>query len=469
MSRVVDRAGVVVWLGIALCLTSLLLLFRQRITPAAAAPLAFVDISVAVALGVMGLAILIARRIGRPAQSSSENERAGFVMETFQRVLRTLKDKETDLDRLRAEAVSRAERVERYNENILRSIPSGVITCDPRGTITTFNVAAERILGRSAGDVVGNPCDQIFGEASPIAAMVGRSLAEQVPISRRQWNFLRGSGRRCVGLSSALLRDQADRVIGVTVVFTDLTEIQRLEEQVESERRLSVLGEMSAGIAHEFRNYMGTILGWVKLLAKRLPEGDSGGQMVEAIIRELSAMQRLIDDLLAFGRDLEPQREPLSLRELIKEATSLRPARSDVRVNVTVSPGVPSEVNWDHTLVRQAVKNLVQNAIEAMPEGGAVTVEATVSSGQPNAIDLVVGDTGVGIPAEFLDRIFLPFFTLKAKGHGLGLALVHKIVLAHGGRIHVTSREGAGTTFTVTMPVLATGSNRRGDRLDEAA
>jgi signal transduction histidine kinase len=138
-------------------------------------------------------------------------------------------------------------------------------------------------------------------------------------------------------------------------------------------------------------------------------------------------------------------------------------------VNVTVSPGVPSEVNWDHTLVRQAVKNLVQNAIEAMPEGGAVTVEATVSSGQPNAIDLVVGDTGVGIPAEFLDRIFLPFFTLKAKGHGLGLALVHKIVLAHGGRIHVTSREGAGTTFTVTMPVLATGSNRRGDRLDEAA
>ncbi len=469
MSRFVDRAGVVVWLGIALCLTSLLLLFRQRITPAAAVPLTFVGISVAVALGAMGLAILIARRIGRPAQSSSENERAGFVMETFQQVLRTLKDKETDLDRLRAEAVSRAERVERYNENILRSIPSGVITCDPRGTITTFNVAAERILGRSAGDVVGNPCDQVFGEASPIAAMVGRSLTERVPISRQQWNFLRGTDRRCVGLSSALLRDQDDRVIGVTVVFTDLTEIKRLEEQVESERRLSVLGEMSAGIAHEFRNYMGTILGWVKLLAKRLPESDSGGPMVEAIIRELSAMQRLIDDLLAFGRDLEPQRKSLNLRELIKEAASLRPARSDVRVNVTVSPGVPSEVNWDHTLVRQAVKNLVQNAIEAMPEGGAVTVEATLSSGQPNAIDLVVGDTGVGIPAEFLDRIFLPFFTLKAKGHGLGLALVHKIVLAHGGRIHVTSREGGGTTFTVTMPVLATGSNRRGDRLDEAA
>ena len=469
MSRFVDRAGVVVWLGIALCLTSLLFLFRQRITPAAAAPLAFVDISVAVALGIMGLAILIARRIGRPAQSSSENERAGFVMETFQRVLRTLKDKETDLDRLRAEAVSRAERVERYNENILRSIPSGIITCDPRGTITTFNVAAERILGRAAGDVVGNPCDRIFGEASPIAAMVGRSLAEQVPISRRQWNFLRGTDRRCVGLSSALLRDQDDRVIGVTVVFTDLTEIQRLEEQVESERRLSVLGEMSAGIAHEFRNYMGTILGWVKLLAKRLPKGDSGGPMVEAIIRELSAMQRLIDDLLAFGRDLEPQREPLNLRELIKEATSLRPARSDVRVNVTVAPGVPSEVNWDHTLVRQAVKNLVHNAIEAMPEGGAVTVEATVSSGQSNAIDLAVGDTGVGIPAEFLDRIFLPFFTLKANGHGLGLALVHKIVLAHGGRIHVTSREGAGTTFTVTMPVLATSSSRRGGRLSKAA
>jgi two-component system sensor histidine kinase FlrB len=140
-----------------------------------------------------------------------------------------------------------------------------------------------------------------------------------------------------------------------------------------------------------------------------------------------------------------------------------------VHVNVTIAPGVPSEVNWDYTLVRQAVKNLVHNAIEAMPEGGTVTVEATVSSGQPNAIDLAVGDTGIGIPAEFLDRIFLPFFTLKANGHGLGLALVHKIVLAHGGRIHVTSREGAGTTFTVTMPVLATGSNQRDDRFSEAA
>jgi PAS domain S-box-containing protein len=471
MPRFLGRAGVVGWLGVALCLASLLLVFRAAVAPTSpvAEPLAFVDLSVAVVLGVIGVAILIARRAGRHAPSSPEHSRAGFVMETFQRLLRDLKEKETDLDRLRAEAVSRAERVERYNENILRSIPSGVITCDSQGIITTFNLAAERILGRAAGDVVGNPCDQVFGETSPIAAMVGRSVAERVPISRQQWNFLRGADRRCVGLSSALLRDQADRVIGVTVVFTDLTEIQRLEEQVESERRLSVLGEMSAGIAHEFRNYMGTILGWVKLLAKRLPEGDSGGPMVEAIIRELSAMQRLIDDLLAFGRDLEPQREPLSLRELLKEAASLRPARSDVRVTVTISPEAPSEVNWDHTLVRQALKNLVQNAAEAIPEGGAVTVEATVSSGQSNAIDLAVSDTGVGIPAEFLDRIFLPFFTLKAKGHGLGLALVHKIVLAHGGRIHVTSREGVGTTFTVTMPVFAAASSRRGGRLSEAA
>jgi signal transduction histidine kinase len=272
-----------------------------------------------------------------------------------------------------------------------------------------------------------------------------------------------------VGLSSALLRDRAGNIIGAAVVFTDLTEIKRLEAQVESEHRLSVLGEMSAGIAHEFRNYMGAILGWSKLLAKQLPEGTSGRPMVEAIMHELSVMQHLIDDLLAFGRDLEPQRQPLEFREFLKEAATLRPGRPGVQVRVTIAPAVPRDVEWDLTLMRQALKNLIQNAAEAMPEGGTVTVEVTVGDAEPAAIELVIGDTGCGIPAQFMDRIFLPFFTLKAKGHGLGLALVHKIILAHRGSIRVRSREGAGTTFTLTIPVTAATSTGHRSRLIEAA
>lgn len=457
-----------------LCGAFLVLVFRHGIAPAspAAQPLTLIEITVAVALGIIGLAAIIARRVGRRGRSSrnpAEDDRAGFVMDTFQHVLQELKEKETDLGRLRAEAEARTEQVESYHENILRSIASGVITSDSRGIITTFNAAAERILGRRGGEVIGRPCGQVWGDASPITTMVSRSLAERTPFSRQEWDFLRGSERVCVGLSSALLRDRADNIIGAAVVFTDLTEIKRLEEQVESEHRLSVLGEMSAGIAHEFRNYMGAILGWSKLLAKQLPEGNSGRPMVEAIMHELSVMQHLIDDLLAFGRDLEPQCQPLEFREFLKEAATLRPGRPGVQVRVTIAPAVPRDVEWDLTLMRQALKNLIQNAAEAMPDGGTVTVEVTVEDAEPAAIELVIGDTGGGIPAQFMDRIFLPFFTLKAKGHGLGLALVHKIILAHRGSIRVRSREGAGTTFTLTMPVTAATSTGHRSRLNEAA
>ncbi|MBI3606431.1 MAG: PAS domain S-box protein [Nitrospirae bacterium] len=474
MQRFFDRPGSVVWLGIILCVAFLVLVFHRGIEPAspAARPLTLIEVTVAVALGAIGLAVIIARRFGRggrSSQSPSEDERAGFVMDTFQHVLQELKEKETALGRLRAKAEARAERVESYHENILRSIASGVITSDSRGIITTFNVAAERILGLRSGEVIGRPCGQVLGETSPITTMVSRSLEERTHFSRQEWDFLRGTERVCVGLSSALLRDRAETIIGAAVVFTDLTEIKRLEEQVESEHRLSVLGEMSAGIAHEFRNYMGAILGWSKLLAKQLPEGTSGRPMVEAIMHELSIMQHLIDDLLGFGRDLEPQRQPLEFREFLKEATTLRPCRPGIQVGVTIAPAVPHEVEWDLTLMRQALKNLVQNAAEAMPEGGTVTVQVAVADAKPAAIELVVGDTGVGIPAQFMDRIFLPFFTLKATGHGLGLALVHKIVLAHQGSIRVRSHEGAGTTFTLTMPVTGATSTGHRSRLNQAA
>jgi len=459
------RTGSLTLLGVLLALAVLVFTLHQgaRATGGSAGTLALAGISVTVLLSVVGVAVFMARRLVRrpgsrqtsvrPVAATARDERAGFVMETFEQVLSDLKNKESDLKRLQAEAVARAEQVESYNEDILRSIASGVITCDSHGAITTFNAAAERILGHQAREVIGRGCDRVFGTESPIAAMVEQSLNERTSISRREWSFSRGADRKWVGFSSTLLRDKADRVIGATIVFTDLTEIKRLEEQVEAERRLSILGEMSAGIAHEFRNYMGTIRGWSKLLANRLPDQDAGRPMAEAIIRELDVMQRLIEDLLAFGRDLQPQREPVPLRRLLDEAAKVIADVPNARLGLTVAPEVPENVVWDGTLMRQAVKNVIQNAAEAMPDGGCVTIDVTCLPLRPGWIELAITDTGVGISQEYLPRIFLPFFTRKAKGHGLGLALVQKIVLAHQGHIRVHSEEGVGTTFFINVPV----------------
>lgn len=423
--------------------------------PMAERAVSAVDLAIVVGLVAVGVAAALFRWWSRASQvPGPDDSRAGFVMQTFQEVLRQLKEKEAELEHLRARAVARAEDVESYHQNILRSIASGVITCDPAGRITTFNAAAERILGYESAQVVGRTCGEVFGDDSPIPEMVKRSLDRLTPISRREWRFARGSDRAWVGLSSALLRDRSEGLIGVALVFTDLTEIKRLEERVESERRLALLGEMSAAIAHEFRNSMGTIQGWAKLLGKRVDADATARPMVDAVVRELGVMQRLIDDLLAFGRRMEPHREQVELRTLVYENVTAQPDRPDVVLEIEWDTKVPDTVQWDPTLMRQVLRNLVQNAVEAMPDGGrmrlVVALAATTHS--PSAVEISLSDTGVGIPAQHRERIFDPFFTLKARGHGLGLALVRKIVTAHGGQITVRSTEGSGTTFCLTIP-----------------
>lgn len=429
------------------------------------------DLSIVVGLGVLAVAAVLFRRWGRSSSPPSGHDegRAGFVMQTFQEVLRQLKDKEAELEHLRALAVARAEDVESYHQNILHSIASGVITCDATGRITTFNAAAERILGREAVQIVGLTCHEVFGGESPITEMVRRSVDTLTPISRQEWRFARGNDRVSVGFSSALLRDRSGGLIGAALVFTDLTEIKRLEERVEAERRLALLGEMSAAIAHEFRNSMGAIQGWTKLLGKHVGADTSARPMVDAIVRELGVMQRLIDDLLAFGRRMEPQCQRVDLRELVTESVTAPADRPDVRLDVSWDPQSPAVVRWDPTLMRQVLKNLVQNAVEAMPDGGHLRLAVSPSCTDPAEVEFVVSDTGIGIPNEYRDRIFDPFFTLKARGHGLGLALVRKIVIAHGGRITVQSTEGAGTTFRLTIPTQGRQATEPAAPLDQAA
>ncbi|MEO6667312.1 MAG: ATP-binding protein [Nitrospiria bacterium] len=461
MRRGVERAGSLAWLGVICGVGLLVVLIRRgQVLPAGAdRPLALIELSLILMLAGLAVTVLVGRAWRRGISPSRRTDTGpGFVMHTFQGLLHELKTKETRLESLRANAVARAEQVESYYENILRSIASGVITCDCRGNMTTFNASAERILGHNASEVIGRSCEAVFGAPSPITRMVMQSLVQRVPISRQEWTFARDADRVCVGVSSAVLRDRHDEVIGVALVFTDLTEVKRLEEQIEGDRRLAALGEMSAGIAHEFRTYMGTILGWAKLLGKRHPEGDESRPMVEAIIGEITAMQRLTDDLLAFGRDFEPQRRGVEMESFVRESTVIPSDQPEIRLAISVSGALPREAQWDPVLMRQAIQNLIQNAMEAMPEGGTLTVGLSPSSNDVGAVDLTIVDTGVGIPAQHLDRIFLPFFTLKAKGHGLGLALVRKIVVAHGGRVHVHSQEGVGSTFLVTMPIRAPGS-----------
>jgi len=384
----------------------------------------------------------------------------GFVIDTFHDLIQQLKAKEQELQQLRSSAEMRAARIENYNENILQSVASGVITFDQRRTITTFNQAAERILDFSQEEAVGKSCEELFGKESEITQFLEASIDRQLSITRQECGLRKKNGERIwVGVSTSLLRDPQDQAIGTTLVFSDLTEIKRLQEQVELKKRLTVLGEMSAGLAHEIRNFMGTIMGFTRLLSKKLEADDPKQRMAEAILSELKDMDRLIDDLLSYARITKLNPSPLELEPLIQRValqTLNQAGEPKPKLTISVASDLPP-VKLDEIQTRQALTNLIQNAIEAMPHGGElrvmVSVRPTAQASSMKEIEISISDTGPGIPKDRMDRIFLPFFTTKEKGTGLGLAIVHKIVLSHNGRIEVDSREGTGTTFRLYFPL----------------
>lgn len=393
-------------------------------------------------LGGLFVLLLLYTAFSRVTRRGQPTE-TGVVIDAFHDVVQRLRKKEQDL--------------ESYNENILRSVSSGVITFNRDGVVTTFNDAAASILRLRREDVIGKTCAEVFGAQSVVARLLTRALVHGDVITREEFELeVPHGGKIWVGVSTSLLKDHAGDLIGTTFVCTDLTEIKALQERVEMRERMMVLGEMSAGIAHEFRNLMGTILGAGKLIARQLPGGSPIHESVRTITHVISDMDHLVTQLLNFARKTEPDLAPVALepwlKRAVEQAVEQAPA-PNLHVEVRCVPDLPV-IRMDEVLMRQALSNLVQNAIEAMPAGGDLTVSAGVRAlqGRRREVAVTIADTGVGIPQDRLAKIFLPFFTMKAKGTGLGLALVHKIVLLHNGRIEVESREGTGTTFHVFLP-----------------
>ncbi|MEK7286335.1 MAG: ATP-binding protein [Nitrospirota bacterium] len=235
-----------------------------------------------------------------------------------------------------------------------------------------------------------------------------------------------------------------------------LTEMKILQEQLEMKKRLVLMGEMSAFIAHEFRNYMGTILGFASMLSKEFQPTQSGAAMTAAIIRELSTMEQLITDLLSYGKNLFLTLTDTPITPLIEEL--LDAFGHDLDKNLRIEFVTVLEVcnaNMDPTLMKQALSNLIRNGIEAMTSEEEIDSRIlTVTAGYrtDRFLEIKVSNTGRGIPMDQQEKIFLPFFTTKEKGSGLGLALVQKIILAHNGTVSMESTKEKGTTFIITLP-----------------
>jgi PAS domain S-box-containing protein len=372
-----------------------------------------------------------------------DTSHVGFVVDTFHELVSKLKEKEKELEVLKKLAEQRAGDVESYNRNILQSVPSGVISFDKDLRIKTMNSSAEKILGIKAEDAIGRNCEELF--KNPVAKL----LKERNPIERGEVQCKLSDGRELwLGLTFSPLRDNEGKEIGNILVFTDLTELKALESQAELRKRLSSLGEMSAGIAHELRNPLGVIAGYTKLLSRKADAALI--PTVEAISREIEVMDRIISDFLSFARPVELILSKINLSEIINSCVSSITGTSgpDIIGEVLLDIDKSVFISGDEILLRQAFTNLIQNAVEAMKDGGKL------SFGYANTgsyAEITVSDTGHGIPEGIKDKIFLPFYTTKEKGTGLGLAIVHKIIVSHGGSVSV-ERADKGTIFRIKLP-----------------
>jgi len=374
-----------------------------------------------------------------------DSSQVGFVVDTFHEVVSQLKEKEKELEVLRKQAEDRATAIEGYNENILQSVQSGVVSLDEEMKVTKINLAAAKILEIKGESVIGQYHDEVLNK--PITDF----LQDKKVIERGEISYVTPSGKRIwLGLTLSPLKNNEGATIGQILIFTDLTHLKAIESQMELRNKLSSLGEISAGIAHELRNPMGVIAGYTKLLSKKAD--DALRPTVDAISREIVVMDRIISDFLSFARPVELNLADIDLKAIIEYCVMSTAQKHDY-IDLQLETDNLPLIKGDEVLMRQAFINLIQNSLEAMPQRGKLIIRVSSASG--DFLDITVADTGHGISENVKDKIFLPFFTTKEKGTGLGLAIVHKIVISHGGSIHVDSSE-KGTVFRLRLPVRST-------------
>ena len=394
------------------------------------------------------------------AQDESE-----FVLETFQEVVAQLRAKQRELERLSARAAERAATAEQFSERVVASLPSGLVAFDSGGYATVANAPAYALLGMGererAGDLRagGQSYRVLLGRAPDLVSMVDHCLRTGELYRREEAMVtLEGSRRRRLGVTVApIAPTPAGASRGVLCMLTDITEVAELRETVARKRNLESLGEMSAGLAHEFKNALATLHGYAQLLQNAALDDGARASATAALLQEVRGLSEMVTSFLNFARPKTPDLGDVQLRELLDTcAADLGALFAAERVALDIGGDFPA-VRADERMLRQALANLIRNAAEAIPEEAAerrVSVRGSLetdTNGRAWA-RIEVADTGRGIPEEDLQRIFIPFFTTKSKGHGVGLALAHRVATDHGGTLSAANTQAGGAVFTLRLP-----------------
>ena len=390
-------------------------------------------------------AFAAARTMAKGSRADSGAETA-FMTAAMEEAVARLKLREQAL-------AARAEASERLSDEIVASLTSGLLVVDADHTVKSLNPSGRRLLGMPDADQGDDVRNVLFGAAAPLARVVQECLSTGQPIRRRQVPLEPGGGRAThLGVSVSPIGDGA--VHGAICLFSDLTDIVELEEQLRLKDGLAQVGELTAGIAHEFRNGLATIHGYARLLdLERLP-GDLR-PYVQGIRDETELLGAVVRNFLNFAKPAELVMGRVDVQSVVDRAADEIRAEATAHGGSVSVRGEFASVPGDEMLLKQALSNLCRNAVEActaVRRPPRIALEGAVDRAQ-STLRVAVIDNGPGVDPSVAPKIFHPFVTTRARGTGLGLAVVQKIAVTHNGRVSVQSEPDGGTRFTLTLPL----------------
>ncbi len=362
-----------------------------------------------------------------------------------------LADRQRSGEELR-EATKSLATLRALHERIIESIRSGLITTDLEGTIYTFNAAASEITGYHSDDVRGS---SIYDLIPNIGSDLNDASDETNEAQSRFEADLKTPDGFVVriGYSVAKLYSEEQESSGYIITFQDLTEIRTMEESIRRKDRLAAVGRVGAGLAHEIRNPLGAMRGAIQVLESSMPPNSIHTDLMGIILRESDRLNSIITNFLSYAKPKVGNYSEIDLREAVHDTVKLFRHSPDVSERHQISEELPSKplfISADQTQIQQVFWNLTRNAIQAMPDGGTLSIRTDIA---PNGKARVVFvDTGKGMPPEQVEQLFEPFARSTTGGTGLGLSIVYQIIRDHNGTINVRSSEGEGTTITIELP-----------------
>lgn len=399
-----------------------------------------------------------AERAPVATKNGTPRDETEFVLETFQAVVEKLRAQQRELETLNERERARAASAEMFSERIVASVPSGLVAFDAGGRATVVNAPARALLSIE-GAPEGRGSTELLTRAPELVRLVERCLGEGQLFRREEVASVGSDGRtRRLGVTVAPIDPQpGSDARGALCLLTDITEVAELREAVATKRNLESLGEMSAGLAHEFKNALAALHGYAQLL-QHVAEDERSRAGATALLEEVRSLSAMVTSFLNFARPQPLDLADVNARELIDDcARELDRLYDERRVGLSVV-GEYGRVRGDERMLRQAILNLMRNAAEAVGDDDAARRVSINGARERLAqgkgwLVIRVEDTGAGIAPADLGRIFIPFYTTKSGGHGVGLALAHRVVTQHGGTLTVANSGTGGAVFTLRLPL----------------